>query len=115
MQKVYQQLKDISPVITAHDAGKKFVFLSNDDTTTSITQFAYGQLFPGEECPLHRHQTMEECFYFITGEGEYVIEDVSYKIIAGTFVRIPVAAKHLLKAYGAEPLTFVYFGVATAA
>src|SRR5947208_2672084 len=113
MQKVYQQLKDISPEITAHNTGEKFIFLSNRDTSTAITQFAYGKLLPGEESGLHHHATMEECFYFITGEGEYLIENNFYKINPKTFVRIPKGVKHLLKAYGIEPLTFVYFGVAT--
>jgi mannose-6-phosphate isomerase-like protein (cupin superfamily) len=112
MPKVYQQLKNISPVITTHNAGEKFVFLSNEDSSTSLTQFAYGKLLPGEESGLHEHPTMEECFYFISGEGEYSIADKSYKITSGSFFRIPKATKHLLKALGTEPLTFVYFGIA---
>jgi len=113
MQKVYQQLKDISPVLTAHNAGEKFVFLSTEDTSTSLTQFAYGRILPGEESGWHIHSTMEECFYFISGEGEYFIESESYKVSSGSFIRIPKATNHLLKALGNVPLTFVYFGIAT--
>ena len=101
------------PVATAHNQGEKFVFLNNDDTRTAITQFAFGKFLPGEECASHLHPTMEECFYFIDGEGEYVINDITYHIRPKSFLRIPANTLHALKATGNQPLTFVYFGVAT--
>jgi quercetin dioxygenase-like cupin family protein len=75
-QKVFQSLKKISPVITAHGHGKKFVFLAQHDTQTSLTQFAYGLLMPGESIARHCHPTMEECFYFIAGKGKYIIDNI---------------------------------------
>ena len=100
------------PVTIAHGEGEKFVFLKQEDTTTAITQFAFGKFLPGEECALHLHPTMEECFYFIDGEGEYTVNDVVYMIRPKCFLRIPVNTMHALKATGDQPLTFVYFGVA---
>jgi oxalate decarboxylase/phosphoglucose isomerase-like protein (cupin superfamily) len=75
-QKVFQWLDDITPVATAHSQGEKFVFLKQEDTATAITQFAFGKFLPGEECTQHLHPTVEECFYFIDGEGEYTLNDV---------------------------------------
>lgn len=106
-------LSDIVPAVTAHNAGEKFVFINQQDTATAITQFAYGKLLPGENCAAHLHPTMEEFFYFINGKGEYTIKDIVYDITPNTFFHIPVNTIHELKATGTQPLTFVYFGVAT--
>jgi len=111
-QKIYQSLDDITPLVTAHGAGEKFVFLNQQDTQTAITQFAYGKLMPGEDVVQHLHPTMEECFYFIEGKGEYLINNITYAIKPGMFFRIPANTLHSLNATGTQPLTFVYFGVA---
>ena len=111
-QKVFQSLSDITPAVTAHGEGEKFVFLSQQDTTSAITQFAYGKFLPGESCAMHLHPTMEECFFFIDGEGEYIIDDVVYAIKPNCFLRIPANTLHALKATGTTPLVFVYYGVA---
>ena len=101
------------PVLTAHGEGEKHVFITDKDVQTKVTQFAYGKLMPGENCAGHFHPTMEEFFYFINGEGEYLIDGAVYNIKADTFFRIPVNTLHALKATGTQPLTFVYFGIAT--
>jgi len=112
-QKIFEKLSNIIPVPTAHDEGLKYVFLKNEDTPTKLTQFAYGEFKPGEKCEMHLHKTMEECFYFLSGEGEYSINGNTYKLEAGVFLRIPAQAPHELRALGDEPLKFVYFGIAT--
>ena len=111
-QKVCQSLNDITPIVTAHGKGEKFVFLTQQDTPTAITQFAYGKLMPGEDVEQHLHPTMEECFYFISGEGKYVINNEMHDITPGTFCRIPANTLHALQPTGQQPLTFVYFGIA---
>ena len=111
-QKLYQSLEDIDPVVTAHGQGEKFVFLMQQDTQTALTQFAYGKLIPGEGVETHLHSSMEECFYFINGEGEYIINGTAYNIRPDTFVRIPANTSHALKANGTSTLIFVYFGIA---
>lgn len=111
-QKIFQSLDDIIPVVTAHGQGEKFVFLNQQDTQTDLTQFAYGTLMPGEDVVPHLHPTMEECFYFIQGEGEYLINNKLHTINANSFFRIPANTLHALKAIGKQPLTFVYFGIA---
>lgn len=113
MEKILQLLDDITPVATAHDQGEKRVFLNNSDTNTALTQFAYGKFEPGETCSKHSHPTMEEIFYFLKGEGTYIIGDKEYELKPGTFLRIPAGVEHELKATGNEKLEFVYFGIAT--
>ncbi|WP_153796926.1 cupin domain-containing protein [Foetidibacter luteolus] len=112
-EKIFKSISDIPPVATAHNQGKKFVFLANEDTATKITQFAVGEFMPGEECEEHIHKTMEECFYFLSGEGIYTIDGVNYPLKEGVFLRIPAGKPHNLVAIGTEKLRFVYYGVAT--
>lgn len=109
--KIHQSLSDIQSVSTAHNQGEKLVFLSAYDSETAITQFAFGRLSPGEHVEEHLHPTMEECFYFIEGEGEYIIGEKKYIIKPKDFFRIPANTKHALKVTGEETLAFVYFGI----
>jgi len=112
-QKLYGRLADIPAGTTAHDAGRKFVFLHNNDSNTNLTQFAYGTFGPGEGCEMHSHATMEECFYFIKGTGTCTMNDTTYPLEPGCFIRIPPGVAHMLSATGIETLEFIYFGVAT--
>ena len=112
MEKIFAELKNIDPVVTAHQRGSKFVFLKNEDTNSAITQFALGELAPGESTGAHAHKTMEECFYFLSGEGVFVIGGIEYTVGKGSFTRVPAGVSHTLSAKGEEKLSFVYYGVA---
>ena len=109
-QKIFQQLAEIIPVVTAHGEGQKYVFLKNEDSNSAMTQFAYGKFLPGEICKQHLHPTMEECFFFIKGKGKYRVNGEMYPLGPGTFLRIPPGILHQLEAE--ELLEFVYFGIA---
>ncbi|HWB26796.1 MAG TPA: NAD-dependent epimerase/dehydratase family protein [Chitinophagaceae bacterium] len=112
-EKILQHLNTMQAQVTAHGQGKKYVFLANNESTTALTQFAYGEFLPGENCAEHLHPTMEECFYFIKGSGIYIIDGIEFTITPGSFLRIPPGKLHSLMATGDKKLEFVYFGVAT--
>jgi len=112
-EKISAALEEITPLITAHGQGEKFVFLHKGESKTDLTQFAYGKFQPGEACEMHRHETMEEFFYFLHGEGEYIVGHEKIQVRPGIFLRIPAKTPHLLKATGMADLEFVYFGIAT--
>ena len=111
--KIFSYLEDIKGEPTAHLSGLKKVFLGNMDTHSQITQFAYGEFRPGEICPSHKHDTMYECFYFIEGNGQYIVGEEVVDLKPGTFLSIPPLTVHELKNNSQETLKFVYFGVAT--
>lgn len=100
-------------MVTAHGEGKKQVFLGYNDTATAITQFAYGVFEPGEKCSTHVHATMDECFFFLKGEGTYTVGENVYALQPYSFLRIPAGTPHELQAGGSGTLEFVYFGVAS--
>ena len=113
MERITASLSHLERELTAHAQGIKQVFLRNDDTPTSVTQVAYGTFAPTDYCELHTHPTMEECFFFTKGTGIYVVGDQIIRLKPGVFVRIPAGVPHRLETTGAEPLEYVYFGVAT--
>ena len=54
---------------------------------------------------------MEECFYFIEGEGIYRLNREEYKVRQGTFIKIPTNTLHELKVVEDKPLCFIYWGI----
>ncbi|MBC3787712.1 cupin domain-containing protein [Spirosoma utsteinense] len=113
ISKITASLADLAPELTAHAQGAKQVFLRNGDTPTNVTQVAYGVFANTDYCEMHAHATMEECFFFLKGEGKYTVDGTEIALSNGVFVRIPAGIPHRLEATGNEPLEYVYFGVAT--
>lgn len=111
-KQLFQYLENIKGESTAHLSGLKKVFLTNNASKSSLTQFAFGELGPGESCEEHLHPTMEEFFFFIDGSGKYSIDGEVIEIKKNTFITIPANTKHSLHSTGNEKLTFVYFGIA---
>ena len=97
---------------TSHDSGRKKVFVDKNSSKTSLMQFAYGELDPGERIEPHKHPTMEEHFYFIEGKGKYSIGTVTYNIKKGSYISIPADITHSLETIGNDILKFIYFGMA---
>lgn len=113
MERITASLADLERERTAHAQGAKQVFLRNGDTSTNLTQVAYGSFSRTDYCDLHMHPTMEECFFFLKGTGIYVVGSQKISLKEGVFVRIPAGILHRLEATGDDPLEYVYFGVAT--
>ena len=106
-------MSEVEAVNTAHSVGIKKVLLRNGQSNSDLTQVAYGSMAPGEQVGVHKHPTMEECFFFLEGKGIYEVDGESIALEKGTFVRIPANTDHAMKCTGTEKLEFFYFGVAT--
>jgi len=98
---------------TAHGAGLKKVLIQSTDTPTKLTQLALGKLMPGETISAHSHNSMEEIFYFLKGEGVYMVDNKKLQVSPSIVVRIPAGVQHSLTAIGITALEFIYFGIAT--
>ena len=96
---------------TSHGNGRKKILVPNIGSKSNLTQFAYGELDPGDIIEDHRHPTMEEFFYFIEGTGLYLINGKSVSINPGQHVKIPANTYHSLECRGEEILKFIYFGI----
>lgn len=112
METITASLQTLAGEVTAHRQGCKQVFLRQNDTPTTLTQVAHGSFRATDFCELHAHATMEEIFYFLSGQGSYTVGSETIPLESGVFVRIPAGVPHRLEAHGPDPLTYVYFGVA---
>lgn len=108
---IFRETEQIEPIDTSHNLGIKQVLLTNNETESDITQVAIGTLAPGEFVEKHFHVDMEESFYFLEGNGYYLIEGEKYPVKPGTYIHIPKDAEHYLKAEGETPLRFIYWGI----
>lgn len=113
MDSITAVISSLADEPTAHRQGSKKVFLRDSDTSTNLTQVAYGTFRAADFCELHSHATMEEIFFFLSGRGIYTVGNQQIPLENGVFVRIPAGVSHRLETVGDEPLHYVYFGIAT--
>jgi len=109
---LFALLEHLTEENNSHFQGAKRVFVKDEDTASSLTQFAYGLMRKGEESGFHSHKTMEEYFYFINGRGVFLIETESFGLRPTSFVRVPAGTLHNIRNEHEENLEFVYFGIA---
>ncbi len=95
---------------TSHSIGEKFVFFNNNELQSPITQIAMGILKSGETIPFHLHESMEEVFYILSGNGTFYIGDKMIEVEKNSCIRIPSGHLHSINAK--IELQFYYFGVA---
>jgi|TARA_B110000902_G_scaffold144532_1_gene166698 quercetin dioxygenase-like cupin family protein len=101
--------KDVEQVLTNHGIGIKQIFLSKDSCRSNLMQVAYGSLQKDEKIEEHAHSTMEEFFFFETGETNFFIESEKYVCKRGDFLMIPAGAKHYMEAK--SNTAFLYWGI----
>jgi mannose-1-phosphate guanylyltransferase/mannose-1-phosphate guanylyltransferase/mannose-6-phosphate isomerase len=74
------------------------------------------QVLPQQQLSLQSHARREEHWVVTKGKGEVVINDNTLTVQRGSYVNIPLTAKHRMRNTGTEPLEFVevqigdYFG-----
>lgn len=93
-----KHLSDISPQPTTHGVGQKRILLSQAETDTNLTQIAITTLQAGETAEEHSHPTMEECFFFLSGEAKLTIEGNTVTCHEGDFVQVKCGERHRLEA-----------------
>lgn len=55
----------------------------------------------------HSHEESEEVFYFISGEGTFVLDGERHRVSAGTVIHVPPTVPHAIYNTGFENLLFV--------
>lgn len=99
----------ITPVSTSHGIGFKQIFLSRDDCESNLMQVAYGILQGNEKIEEHTHPTMEEFYFFESGESYFFIENEEYLCKKGDFIMVPAGSRHFMEAK--TEVSFIYWGV----
>ena len=66
------------------------------------------RFLPGEELGAHLHKQVEETFYFTSGTGVFIADDLQYDIAPGDAFRLEPGEVHNVINTGQEPLDGVF-------
>lgn len=68
-------------------------------------EFSFQCFAPGQETGfLHTHKTHEELYFFLSGKGEFLVDDEVLPIGEGSVVRVAPDGKRSVRNTGTEPL-----------
>ena len=93
-----KHLDQIVPRLTSHGVGLKRVLLSGDETRSAVTQIAVTRLVEGEVAAEHRHESMEEYFYFLKGEAVVCVDGRELLCREGDFLQVECGRSHSVSA-----------------
>jgi mannose-6-phosphate isomerase-like protein (cupin superfamily) len=91
-----RSIKDISPILTSHNAGMKRVLLAAHESECPITQIAISNLKAGEVAEAHLHKDMQEGFYVISGKLDIVLDGAVKHCQAEDFIYVTCGTTHEL-------------------
>lgn len=89
-----KHIDEIKPRPTSHGVGLKRVLLSGDETGSAVTQIAVTKLAVGEIAAEHRHESMEEYFYFLKGEAAVCVDGRELLCREGDFLQVACGRSH---------------------
>lgn len=69
--------------------GKVF---GGQSVNATAAEFSFQSLAPGQEGLLHTHKTHEELYFFLSGNGEFQVDNDVFPINEGSVVRVAPAA-----------------------
>jgi len=58
---------------------------------------------------IHFHKETEELHYVISGEGEWIVDGTSHKLVKGMAISLPLNKHHQVKNIGKTDLEFIEF------
>ena len=85
---------DVIPVPTSHGIGEKRVIATRNDVGKPVTQIAKIRLKVGEDVEAHIHPTMDEHFFYLSGECNVTIDGVNRFCQAEDYLFIPAGFTH---------------------
>ena len=107
-----KHITNANPIpVSGHPDIFKKVFVENGQIP-SITQVATATFIPGQEVSEHKHDTMYEVFYIISGKACFFVAGKEFEVGPGECVVIEPGELHAQKNPFDENVTWVYFGVA---
>ena len=92
---------------------KKKVFLEKGYIPQLIT-FGSATLKPGQSVPAHKHDTMFEVFYILSGKAEFIVNNKKVELTAGDCITIEPGENHPQNNPYDKDVTWLYFVIAIA-
>jgi len=106
---IFKNEKEIEAIPTHHLVGKKQILAKKENCKSNLTQAALGYLKKDEIIEEHFHSTMEEFYFFLSGNSIFTIENDSLQCKKGDFLMVPAKSKHFIRAI--EDTSFIYWGI----
>jgi quercetin dioxygenase-like cupin family protein len=91
---------------------KKKVILDKNYIPKLMT-FGQATFQPGQSVDSHTHTTMFEVFYIQSGKATFIVNGQSIDLKSGDCISIEPGEVHTQKNPFSEPVTWLYFGIAT--
>lgn len=117
MKKANQKTRDWEPA--AHEDPKdpgvwKKVIVRHEevDPKSKLMMINLCRVPVGKTHSAHSHETMEEIFYFTSGEGQVKIDDEIENVSAGDRIIVPAKAVHQVKNTSNVELKYIALGIA---
>jgi len=92
-----KHLIDVTPQSTSHGVGVKRVMATSNEVGTPIIQMAHTLLRKGEVVEEHFHPTMDEHFYFQSGECTVTIDKEHFVCKSNDYLFVPAGITHKLE------------------
>ncbi len=94
--------------LAKHHAGSLTKLLVTKESCGSENiDFFISSYAPGAYAAMHEHERSEEVFYFMQGEGVFMMNNEKHTIKPGTVVYVPPKTRHGIFNTGMENLVFV--------
>ena len=104
----HADLVNLEKELSSHDGVEVKRFIRTGEFK-GLTNFAYAELSAGQSVEKHAHQSMNEFFFVLSGDGKMHVNGTSIQLIEGKFVAISAHESHSIRAK--SPLKLLYFGL----
>lgn len=81
--------------------------ISDENAPSSLRTYARASLDPGAEVSFHVHTGESECYYILSGNGEYDDDGQKVSVTAGDVTFTPDGHGHGIKNVGSDTLEFM--------
>jgi len=114
---VFRNASEVDWIAPTHETTAvilKKVLLARKDLNpnSKLMMVNLAEMKPGSRATPHKHETMDEVYYFLKGEGKVRIGEIERLVIEGGIVLAPAGIEHTIENVGYDYLVFLAFGVA---
>lgn len=93
-----------------HDSGTKKVLFNWLDADTPCRQISIATFHKGDVCEEHSHATLDEHFFWQSGQGLFMINGEEIPFTSGDYIYVPAQCSHSIRF--AEESQCVCIGIA---
>lgn len=106
-------LSEIEEMGVSHNPDIKKRVILDKNYIPKLMTLGQATFQPGQSVDTHKHDTMFEVFYIQSGKALFVINGKSVELSPNDCLSIEPGELHSQKNPFSEPVTWLYFGIAT--